>query len=103
MQTLDEKPETIHLYVVREKEPKPSDFTHRPLGSLFDCSFGLLCFNPLPAAGSTNCYSCSGCPSPYQMFRHEVDYSDRRKNLSGHNSSWNTDDHQRLYHFSDAS
>jgi hypothetical protein len=24
MQTLDEKPETIHLYVVREKEPKPS-------------------------------------------------------------------------------
>jgi hypothetical protein len=24
MQTVDEKPETIHLYVVREKEPKPS-------------------------------------------------------------------------------
>ena len=24
MQTLDEKPETIHLYVVREKDPKPS-------------------------------------------------------------------------------
>jgi hypothetical protein len=24
MQTLDEKPETIHLYVVREEEPKPS-------------------------------------------------------------------------------
>jgi hypothetical protein len=26
MQTLDEKPETIHLYVVREEEPKPSVF-----------------------------------------------------------------------------
>ena len=24
MQTVDEKPETIHLYVVREEEPKPS-------------------------------------------------------------------------------
>ena len=24
MQTVDEKPETIHLYVVREKEPTPS-------------------------------------------------------------------------------
>ena len=46
MQTLDEKPETIHLYVVREKEPKPSIFTHRPLGSLFDFLYGLLCFNP---------------------------------------------------------
>jgi Baseplate J-like protein len=26
MQTVDEQPETIHLYVVREKEPKPSVF-----------------------------------------------------------------------------
>ena len=26
MQTVDEKPETIHLYVVREEEPKPSVF-----------------------------------------------------------------------------
>jgi hypothetical protein len=26
MQTVDEKPETIHLYVVREEEPKPSIF-----------------------------------------------------------------------------
>ena len=30
MQTVDEQPETIHLYVVREKEPKPSVF---PLSS----------------------------------------------------------------------
>ena len=26
MQTVDEQPETIHLYVVREEEPKPSVF-----------------------------------------------------------------------------
>src|SRR5437870_5345540 len=26
MQTVDEKPETIHLYVVREEEPRPSFF-----------------------------------------------------------------------------
>ena len=26
MQTVDEQPETIHLYVVREKKPKPSVF-----------------------------------------------------------------------------
>ena len=44
MQTVDEKPETIHLYVVREEDPKPSVFSHRPLGSLFGCPFSSSAF-----------------------------------------------------------
>ena len=28
MQAVDEEPETIHLYVVRENEPKPSVFPY---------------------------------------------------------------------------
>ena len=46
MQTVDEKPETIHIYVVREEAPKPSCFPYRPLGSLFDRPFSLLCLVP---------------------------------------------------------
>ena len=29
---VDDKPETLHIYVVREEVPKPSAFSHFPLG-----------------------------------------------------------------------
>ena len=62
MQTVDEKPETIHLYVVREEAPNPPLFPIF-LSVLALCILvALLCSSPLSAAGDASCYSRPGCP-----------------------------------------
>ena len=104
MQTVDERPETIHLYVVREEEPRPSFFpivlsviSSLCLGRCWYCS-------PLSAAGARSCYSRSGCLLTFTAL-----YSSRftsfqlGKTYLGNNSPWNFDSNQRLYYFPDTS
>ena len=104
MQTVDERPETIHLYVVREEEPRPSFFpivlsviSSLCLGSCWYCF-------PLSAAGARSCYSRSGCLPPFESLYHiSTHHSNRSENLSGNDRPWRFDDYQRLYYFPDTS
>ena len=97
MQTVDEKPETIHLYVVREETPKPPVFPI--LLSVLTLSL-LLIYCVLAPYRQPELRVVIRVPAvflPIQNFRISVaDYSNRKKDLSGNLRSWTIDDYQRL-------
>ena len=99
MQTVDEKPETIHLYVVREKEPTPSVL---PIVLSALSLIVLLVFCVLIPYQQPVTRAVIRVPAvllPMRTFtRNRRYYSDRRKSLSSHNCARHPDDHERVNH-----
>ena len=91
MQTLDEKPETIHLYVVREEEPKPSilPIILSALSLIFFTAFCVLTPYQQPEVRAV--IRVPAVPLPLQTFSTSIQVIPTGiKDLSSHYRAWST-------------
>ena len=100
MQTVDEKPETIHLYVVREEAPKPSASSYFPAQHCSLFARDPLCFLlRINSRKYEKPFVFRLSSSRYNIYAQQSDHPNRYKNISGNNSAWNIDNNEWFCHF----